>query len=172
MSDGFLDVDGEEVENGQLSQADTSRLFPVDFESLDRDQVVSQQEIEKIVGLRFLKDPDRYNFKLMQLVEQIRLARADLAPNVRMHHHGIRIMSDSEALVYRSRQLNKHINDIGKTGRHIGTISPSGLSEGEVRSRDRRALMAAAMDHHLRRQRNKVERELNLLGPGEPEPEE
>lgn len=139
--------------------------FPLDFDSLVKGQVIGQERIEKIFGIRWLDAPDQYSFKQMALCAEIRAHREDLNAHVRGSGRAILIMSDLEADKHTFEQAVFAQRRVVSFGERRAAIDTTEFSEQDKKISEMRDRLSTAMMILGRKSLKSVERDqLFLLG--------
>lgn len=110
--------------------------WPIDFDSLHKDMVIEQGIIERAYAVKYITDPDKYMFKQLALIDEIRKRRSDLSGHVRGDHQSIRIMTDIEADDWQSKRYRESVDSIVRIGKRRGSIDRSGFDDHRMRKSD------------------------------------
>ena len=141
--------------------------FPLDFGSLKKGDVISQEQIESIYNMRFTDDQNRYRFNVMQLGSLIERERpGELL--VRAEGLTLRIMGDKEADAVTHKRIVQAVGSIGRNAVRRAAIDRSEFSGEERKTAESRDVFATAIAISTKKQLQKARRDKLLLG----EPEE
>ena len=106
--------------------------WPIDFDKLDKDQIITQEQIESAYAVRYLDDPAKFSFAQMDLKSQIERRRPDLGGNVKCLRQGLRIMLDSEADDHQDKRYHATIQSLFAVDRRAKLIDRSGFDEARL----------------------------------------
>ena len=138
-----------------------SEPFPMDFASLEKGDVISDAQIQRIYLINRMKEPDKYRLKMLTLRDEIERKRPDLL--CRSDGHNIRIMTDEEAEQHTWDRIGHAVRSMGRNAQRRAVIDRSEFSgslTAVAESRDRAATMLALAN---RKELAKSEREKRLL---------
>jgi hypothetical protein len=141
-------------------------IHPLDFEALQKGDVIEQSTIEKAYAIRHDDDPDGYRVQgQLRLRAEILSHRGDLL--VRTKGRGLVVLTDEQAEEY---TVSRHAQLVGATLRNTSTrarIDRSGFDELQQRKAESwdRAMTAQAMD--ARKSLRAERRRQLLLGNGD-----
>lgn len=144
-------------------------MFPLDFESLNKGDVITESQLEQIYQLERRKDPDRFRLKMLALREDIERARPDLL--CRCDGADVRIMTDQEAEEHTWERFAHAVRSMGRNAKRRAVIDRSAFDDTQTKiaeSRDRAATMLALT---TRKELAKAEREKRLLAANDHLPE-
>jgi len=109
-----------------------SQQWPIDFESLTKDYLIEVSTIESAYAVDSTKDPQAYAFALLQLLQEIRVARPDLSGHVRERKGCIRVMTDAEADDWQDKRYHDTIKSVYRIGKRRGSIDRSGFDAKRI----------------------------------------
>jgi hypothetical protein len=84
-----------------------SNVFPLDFEAINKGDVIPQSKIEQIYLTQYRADPKAYAFAQMKLCNAIRESRPDLSAHIRSRDLDIEVMSDEQAEAHTQRRFEQ-----------------------------------------------------------------
>lgn len=153
-----------------------SEPFPLDFEALQKGDVLSREQIVKalgrpIVGERLTPfDEHRFRMLAMQLGGMIESERPDLV--VGYHHDTIRILTDIEAEEATKRRCRSAVRSIGRNARRRAAIDRSEFSAEQLREAETNDRSITALALMTRKELARAQRELLLSGKAEDDDED
>ena len=145
--------------------------FPLDFDSLVKGQVIGQERIEKIFGIRWRDVPDQYSFKQMSLCAEIRAHREDLNAHVRGSGRDILVMSDLEADKHTFEQAMIAQRRVVSFGIRRAAIDTTEFSEQDKKISETRDRASTAMMIFGRKALKDAERDQLFLAAASSEPD-
>jgi len=148
------------------------QLFPVDFSILNKGDVFTQIQIERIYNVRYSTNPNDYHFRAMSLMQDIEQERPDLL--VRIDGLSVRVMTDVEADDITDKRIAQAVRSIGRNAKRRSVINREHFSNderrvSEVRDRNATALMLMTSKQLRASQREKLM--LSSAAASEPEQE-
>jgi len=117
--------------------------YPVDYEALNKGDVLSQEQLEKITDER--AGTPHFQLKVLALRAKIETAKEDMGEPVVLASHGntLCVLTDREA----SERLNRHrkraVRWLHRTVKRFVGVDVSDFSEDEVYAHNRRVEIAA-----------------------------
>jgi L-asparaginase II len=141
-----------------------SDAFPLDFEAITKDSIITQETIERIYRVRWRDDPDGYRLNAqLKLVGEIRSHRHDLEAHVVGKGRDIRILTDREAEENTQQRLKEAMNRQQTYTIRRGAIDRSGFSASELAIAEHRDRFNQANMMMLRKNALEADREELLL---------
>lgn len=148
----------------------TTDAFPLDYEALQKGDVITQERIEAIYQVRYQNDPKQFQFRAMSLIESIESERPDLL--ARVDGQTVRIMTDIEADEVTNDRIERHVRGIGRNAKRRAVINRDGFSDEQKKISDVRDRNATALMIMTRKQMRAARREKLLLAASNEEPAE
>lgn len=145
-------------------RSNVSMLWPLDFDALQKGDVISQERIEAIYRVKF-SDADTYRLAVMKLVERIEAERSDLYP--RTSKNTIVIMTDAEAEAYNCDRMKKHVEALQRDTRRRGRIERKEFDDAGRRAAESRDIGYGALAAISARALRKANQEAKLLASSE-----
>lgn len=152
-----------------LSGSNVSELFPIDFNALQKGDVISQVRIETIYRVKAADDPNRYRTMMLRLVDEIEKERHDLYPRTR--GNTVVIQTDEEARDHNANEQRRMVRSLGRNWRRRVRIDRKNFTDAEKRTEEARDMGYAAVALAARKALRRAERDAQLLAAG-PETEE
>jgi hypothetical protein len=140
-----------------------SEIFPLDFEGLEKGDVVPCEKIERIYQISHLTDPLAYQLKTLALSKQISDERPDLL--ARVEGLTVRVMTDLEAEEWTHAQATRAVASIARNARRRAVIDRSEFSEEEKRVAESRDRTITALALMTRKELARARRDELLLKP-------
>ena len=101
--------------------------FPLDFEALQKGDLITQEKIESIYLVKYRDDPKQYAFCQMRLAGEIRNHRHDLAAHVKGRDTSIEILTDEQAEDHTRKLFEQARQRIVTTGVRRASIDRGGF---------------------------------------------
>lgn len=141
-----------------------NNAFPIDFESLNKGDLIPQSKIESIYQVQYRSNPKDYAFCQMRLASEIRTRRTDLAAHVKSSDTSIEILSDEQAEVHSKRLFEQARQRITTTGIRRASIDRSGFDSSKRTAAESQDRVIQASMVELRRINEQARRD-ELLAP-------
>lgn len=141
-----------------------SDAFPLDFDALQKGDVIPSQKIEKIYQVNLLRDPSKFQLRALGLSQQIHDERPDLL--ARVDGNTVRVMTDVEAEEWTNTQVVKAVSSIARNAKRRAVIDRGGFDEQQTRVAESRDRAITALAIMTRKQLAKARREEMLLTSG------
>lgn len=141
-----------------------SDAFPLDFEAITKDSIITQETIERIYRVRWKDDPDGYRMSAqLKLIGEIRSHRRDLEAHVVCRGKAIRILTDREAEEDTQHRLKEFANRIQSYTIRRAAIDRAEFSASELAVAEHRDRFNQANMMMLRKSAIESNREELLL---------
>lgn len=116
----------------------TSDRYPLDFDALHKGDCIPCDQIERIYQVNHRTDLTSFQFKALELSQNIHRERPDLL--ARVDGYSVRIMTDAEAEEWTYAQTRKAVASIARNARRRAVINRDQFTDEQRRvaeSRDR-----------------------------------
>lgn len=135
--------------------------YPIDVERLNKGDYIQQSEVERLMGVNFEKDHKSFNFALMTLVKFIETTSKKLGSPLLCcsEKGGVRILTDSDALVHRSDRHKRNIRSLIRTAEDVGYIDGENLTNEEKSLHDREMICQSRIVQSVMKERKKLKLE-------------
>ena len=141
-------------------------LHPLDFKALAKGQFINRSDVEAIIGLKYDKDPRRYQLELMKLRQQIWDNCTELVAKI--EGLGLRVLTDREADQYLWDEQRRLIDKQNRISRARARINRAEFTEVEHRVAENRDAYSTGTALLLKQSIRKSERQQLLLADGQP----
>ena len=127
--------------------SDKPERFPLDFDAIEKGDVISQEEVEEIVGMEKEKDPEKFNLLRLQLIGQIirELRDRDRFYTICQKRGSICILEDKEASPYNEKSINRGVHRMAQAQRRNLAVDTTKLTEKEQQAHSKRLLVGGAL---------------------------
>ena len=141
-----------------------TRRYPFDYDAINKGDFLTVQALEEITG--FMSGTDSYRFKLLALREDIMRAKEAMGDPVvvKGDQHGLRVLTDSEAVPYLWQQSEQSLQRRWRVLRQMGYVEVTNLTNDEARAHERSATLLTLS---LMADRKARQRQLRLNGQEE-----
>lgn len=124
-----------------MEELKTSK-FPLNFAALKKETLITQAEIENILGFTQESDPEEYKCQQFRLYGRVESYLESTGLDVTVTHRGycILICGDSEALHINHKRFKQHFKGMIKATRKTGAIDRDNLIDPEKRAHENNML--------------------------------
>lgn len=128
----------------------------IDVSILEKGDYLSPEELEKEFGLS--RDLADYQLKMVTLIDRIQKTSQTTEKNLfcRCVSGGIQVMTDSQALSYKSNHHELSIKKLYRVSRDTQKIDPGNLSKEEIHRHDTEINKQSRIVQSLRRERRSL----------------
>jgi hypothetical protein len=143
-----------------------SDQFPLDFDSLNKGDVIEQARIEQIYNIKAEQDANEYRYKMMDLGDQIERECSDRGLLYRCDGLSIRIMTDEEAEARTWQRVRNGARSIARNTNRRASIDRSAFDEKQRAIAEHRDRVATAIMLENRKELRDAMRDERLLVAG------
>lgn len=147
--------------NALIEELPEIKAWPVDFDTLEKDQEIPREAIERAYEVKRKDNPDGYRLALLRLKNEIESHRPDLLIRIRGDH--LRVMTDREAEDHTWEQGRKAVSMLGKSSRRRAAIMRDGFNDSERRAGEARDSHLQGLALMARRLLIKADRDVRRL---------
>lgn len=118
----------------------STQSHEIDFKDLQPGSVISQEQVESIVGTTRDSDPEGYAYKLMAFTDQVRreMGRPDLT--VINRSRGVAVLTHSESSTYNATAFARGLSKSRAAHRRMQGVDTEALTGAERQSHDRKVM--------------------------------
>ena len=117
--------------------------YPLDFQSLQRGQVISQEELASMLPAEDkenLKKLELFTLSIRDRIEKEFIERGDAAW-IKSENGGLRILDHAEQSAWLEKEANRHRRGLRKGMLFLSQVDPERLTSEERKSHDRRLIV-------------------------------
>ncbi len=129
------------------------RLYPLDFSALRKGSLITNDQLEQILGVNYKERPEEFRLKTLGLQARI---HDTLGFTALIKRDGLRILTDSEAQAVNHNRFGRHLRGARRRHELALEVDPVNLTEEERHSHDESLIRESRILNSIRSELRKV----------------